>query len=390
MPNVASANASPPPAFGLDMDGDGKFSTISPGATVSLNEAVWARRADYPDVRIAYEIHAQVLGYDPATIKPGSVADNAVLDALGKTLDRIAIERQAQPGGTASNLTAMRREAERTASNVEPITARLDLAISSAAANAPGAALAHSALPATEIVVRGGQASGVSRTPVAQAGLAGGAILALALGELAGSDTENAVQGTAPENGDDPENESIKAPFDGMSEKGERRKDDSCAPEGTTGAWVIRDRSSVGGMKNGEFIEAYQQQIARTPDLPGHLMVEYEVTDQFTGRSVDFDGCAYWSPSRELLEAKAANSSMYEAAAASNSDTFKQNVAADIRDQARRQFGVVGGLHPVEYHVAYQEMMTIVERGVVSGTGGSANFGVQHTPAINSTNSENR
>lgn len=128
-----------------------------------------------------------------------------------------------------------------------------------------------------------------------------------------------------------------------MTEAGQRRRDDSCAPDGRQGAWVVMDRPSMSGAA-----QDYQRQISRTPDLPSSLMLEYAVTNPATAQ-VTMDGCALWSPERELLEAKYGYGSLF---AAGERHGFEVRARNEMVFEAQRQEGVIGRSHPIEWQAS--------------------------------------
>ena len=97
-----------------------------------------------------------------------------------------------------------------------------------------------------------------------------------------------------------------------LDEAGERERDDTCAPEGTEGHWEVTPRSEA--TPSNRAAMDYQRQISRTLDLGRLGVIEYRVTDPARGVSVLFDGCAFWSPEHELLEAKNGYGSLFAAA----------------------------------------------------------------------------
>lgn len=150
------------------------------------------------------------------------------------------------------------------------------------------------------------------------------------------------------------------------------QRDDACAPEGTIGQWELASRP---GMR--EAARDYQRQIARTPDLPGGIMVEYRVTNEALGTTALFDGCAHWSPEQQLLEAKYGYGDLIEA---SKRYGFPLNAQFDATEEASRQSDAAGVSHHIEWHVSDPRSMAFFE-GVVGRGAGTPNFSVHLTPA---------
>lgn len=167
-----------------------------------------------------------------------------------------------------------------------------------------------------------------------------------------------------------------KAPPTTLTESGDRHDDDSCAPEGTDGQWVVVNRAGMS-----DKAEAYQQQITKTPDLPGKLMVEYEVTDRTTGKSVKMDGCAVWSEDKQLLDAKYASGKSQDLH--ERAPDVSNAIMRGEEQQAQRQEEVIGRTHSVEWHVSEGSAKPRFERAVRDGTRAAPNFSVVNTPTTN-------
>ncbi len=160
----------------------------------------------------------------------------------------------------------------------------------------------------------------------------------------------------------------------GLDKKGETKRDDTCAPKGTHGEFMVVSRP---GMKEAE--RNYQNQITHLPDLPNGLIIEYRVIKDATLQRVDMDGCATWSPAHELLEAKYGSAGLHMAVERSNSDRFESGVFGSVRTQAKNQKAVIGSTHPVVWHVSDVRTVSKFAQLVSQGTGSAANFHVVHT-----------
>ena len=152
-----------------------------------------------------------------------------------------------------------------------------------------------------------------------------------------------------------------------------RERDDSCAPEGTEGHWVAFRRGG-GEASIGPAMD-YQRQINRTPEMPGNLVMEYEVSIPGTDIAVNFDGCAFWDPRHQLLEAKHGYRDIIDAESG-----WAASARQALVEEATRQSNMAGTSHPVEWHVSEAATERWFEGVVAQGAPGSK-FSVVHTSA---------
>jgi hypothetical protein len=348
-----------------------------------------------------YDEAAKSLGFDSKKARRNPEQHEQVMRRYSAAIDGLIADQKRQSGKSAnfhtayrSNLAQVTREENTKAANSRevPVTESLNQRQAQKIAALPGASIL--ADPAARGVVQRAvdiEMKLLSASPqlqkAAQAGLAVGVVGTVALAEYLAPDAPANSTTDAPPVADPadatelqkPENKlQLAPPVEKLDEKGERQKDNTCAPNGTIGEWVVVSRNN--GLRNKEALADYQRQIAHTPKLPGDLMVEYAVTNINTGATVLFDGCATWDPRRQLLEATADNGSKYAAADASKSEAFRQGVSYDVKKQARRQHEIVGDVHPVEWHVAEEKVVPIVKKGVEEGAKDADNFSVIHTP----------
>ncbi len=150
----------------------------------------------------------------------------------------------------------------------------------------------------------------------------------------------------------------------GLDLSGERRRDDTCAPNGTRGDWVVVNRSMTPEARR------YQEQVARTPDLPGKLMVEYQVTNLRTERTAMFDGCATWDRRHQLLDAKT-NQGLFGQMA--KYPALDRAVRGNMISEANRQSDAVNRSHPIEWHVANAAAVPLYKRVIGEATAPTTN-----------------
>ena len=303
--------------------------------------------------RWMFEEAARARGLDPDAVVKGSPEHQAITEDLNVTLRTL---HDAPPTrGEASETQAIRGAIRDAVAANGPI---LSAAQAGALATMPGARVFSA--PEAQAALRG--AASIARHPAAQAGLAVGVAGTIAAGEMMGSSEATQDKARA-------------APFAGLDEAGERRDDDTCAPKGTDGAWVVKSQTM------GTEARAYQRQIAGTPDLPGKLMVEYQVTSRANRQSVDFDGCAFDRPDRALLEAKYGYEGLF-ATMDARGGGLAIGVEKSLQGQASRQARVTGGTHPVEWHASEAGATDRLRAEQGAGSLYAPNMTVVHTPAM--------
>lgn len=150
---------------------------------------------------------------------------------------------------------------------------------------------------------------------------------------------------------------------------GESEPDRRCAPQGTTGKWVVVKR----GLAKAD--ADYQRQITRTPKLGKDLLVEYVVARPGLD-PVHFDGCRYWGD-KALLDAKNRGTWIYNIK--DPQSVVQTNEFRGLVDEVRRQAAVVGNQHPVEWNFPIQGPDRISRAAQIEGAPG-ANFNTVVTP----------
>jgi hypothetical protein len=120
--------------------------------------------------------------------------------------------------------------------------------------------------------------------------------------------------------------------------KGEHEADPTCHPYG---GWEL----DPGYARYPERAQRYERQITRAPGL------DYVVRAP-RSKPVKFDGCAVWSPRKELLEAKGPGYAGLLGRAWRS--TFGHLMAEALQRQAKRQAGVAAE-RPIDWHAAEAE-----------------------------------
>lgn len=304
--------------------------------------------------RWMFDETARQNGFDPQTVVKGGPEHQQVTRQLDAALH--ALKDSPLPKGEAAQTQTLRGAIREAVAADAP---RLTAAQAATVATLPGAQTFSA--PGAQAALRA--AAAVARHPAAQAGLAAGAAGAIAVGGLTRRDEAA------------PQEKASAAPFAGMATKGERREDDTCAPKGTDGAWIVKAQKMEPGPR------AYQRQISGTPELPGNLIVEYRVTSRAGGKPVDFDGCAVDRPGHPLLDAKYGYAAAFEKAEA-GAEWAQKGIVDGLADQASRQVEITSGSHPVEWHASDAGAAPKIRFEQARGSEGAANMTVVHTPAV--------
>lgn len=304
--------------------------------------------------RWMFEEAARQHGLDPDTVVRGSAAHDRITQDLDTTLR--TLKEHPLPKGEAAHAQALRGAIRDAVALGGPA---LTPGQAATLATMPGAQAFSS--PGAQAALRG--AASIARHPAAQGGLAAGVAGTIAAGEIIGR------QETAPQE------QTRATPFVGLDKAGERREDDMCAPQGTDGAWIVKNQSM------NDDARAYQRQIAGTPELPGKLMVEYRVTSRTGGGFVDFDGCAFDRPGKPLLDAKFGYGRAFKQAEAGEI-WARAGIVDGLAKQADRQAEITLRSHPVEWHGSDAEVTPKIEEQQRIGSNTAPNMTTVYTPAI--------
>lgn len=304
--------------------------------------------------RWMFEEAARQHGLDPDKVVRGSAEHDRITQDLDTTLR--TLNDHPLPKGEAAHAQALRGAIRDAVALGGPA---LTAGQAATLATMPGAQAFGS--PGAQAALRG--AAAIARQPAAQAGLAAGVAGTIAAGEIIGR------QETAPQE------QTRATPFVGLDEAGERREDDICAPQGTDGAWIVKNQSM------NDDARAYQRQIAGTPELPGKLMVEYRVTSRTTGKSVDFDGCAFDRPGQPLLDAKFGYTGFFSKQEAGQT-WVDAGPMLKLRKEAGQQSTITARTYPVEWHVSENGLVQQFKYQQYLGSNSAPNMSIIHTPMI--------
>jgi hypothetical protein len=382
MNRAASISRAPDRAFRIDVAGGDKDGLLLCDGKCS-NARPFEQAIHDGDGKVMYDDVARTFGYDPKTVRQDPEAHAKVMGRLSRTIDAVITnykENPRTPSGIASAQNSFRAAAAQVARAEEQLeTAGLNLKSAQAIANLPGASL-----------LANGQVRGVVQTGVkvemavlgvvrpelkqaATSAIAVGTIGTIALGELTAPETMPEVKPEARSQEKNAAQEQVKVATLGLDEVQERKRDDSCAPDGGIGEWVVVIRPQMS-----ESALDYQRQVALTPRLPGKLLVEYEVTSA-TGQSATLDGCAIWSPRKEGLEAKYGHDGLLEASIKSKSENF--DVPKKLKDEAKLQARAMED-HPIDWHHSSNkpETVAVFQDAVTAGIREGGNMGLVHTP----------